>query len=76
MAPLPSLPSGSDAGDMTIEQLTVTIRGLIAERQALRDRGASREELERNRLEIVHRQQELSHMWIESHGAETLPRAA
>ncbi|HEY6068275.1 MAG TPA: hypothetical protein VIU81_06225 [Gaiellaceae bacterium] len=61
---------------MTIEQLTVTIRGLIAERQALRDRGASRDELERNRLEIVHRQQELSHMWIESHRPEALPRAA
>ena len=61
---------------MTIEQLTLTIRGLIAERQTLRDRGASREELERNRLEIVHRQQELSHMWIESHRPEALPRAA
>lgn len=59
---------------MTIEQLTMTIRRLIAERQALRDRGASREELERNRLEIVHRQQEL--MWIESHRPEALPRAA
>lgn len=61
---------------MTIEQLTMTIRRLIAERQALRDRGASREELERNRLEIVHRQQELSLMWIESHRPEALPRAA
>ena len=61
---------------MTIEQLTVTIRELIAERQALHDRGASQEVLERNRLEIVHRQQELSYMWIESHRPETLPRAA
>jgi hypothetical protein len=61
---------------MTIEQLTVTIRELIAERQALRDRGASQEVLERNRLEIVHRQQELSYMWIESHRPGALPRAA
>jgi len=33
-------------------------------------------ELKRNRLEIVHRQQELSHVLIESHRPEALPRAA
>jgi hypothetical protein len=61
---------------MQVEQLTERLRRLVAERQALRDRGASWAELERNRLEIVHRQQELSHALIESHLPEQLPQAA
>jgi hypothetical protein len=61
---------------MTIDELTETLRRLVAERQALRDGGAAWGELERNRLEIVRRQQELSHAWIESHRPESLPRAA
>ena len=42
----------------------------------LRDRGASWAELERNRLEIVLRQQELSRALIELHLSEPLPQAA
>jgi hypothetical protein len=65
-------PSG-DAVRMTIEELTESLRRLVAERQALRDRGASASELERNRLEIVRRQWQLSHVWIESHTPERDP---
>ncbi len=64
-----------DAAAM-VEQLTESLRHLVAERQALRDRGASAAELERNRLEIVRRQWELSRALIESHLPEQLLRAA
>jgi hypothetical protein len=43
----------------TVESLAEDIRGLVYERQTLRSVGASREELERNRVELVQRQQEL-----------------
>jgi hypothetical protein len=59
-----------------IEQLTDTLRRLVAERQALRDRGASWDELERNRLEIVRYQQELSRAAIASHLPKPLDKAA
>jgi hypothetical protein len=52
---------------MKVQQLTDTLRRLVVERQALRGNGASSAELERNRLEIVRRQQELSYAMIESH---------
>jgi hypothetical protein len=58
------------------EQLTDALRRLVAERQALRDRGASRDELERDRLEIVRRQQELSRAMIACHLHEPLDKAA
>jgi hypothetical protein len=61
---------------MKVEQLTDTLRRLVAERQALREQGASWAELERNRFEIVCRQQELSEALIEIHLPEPLPRAA
>jgi hypothetical protein len=61
---------------MDTEQLTETLRRLVAERQALRDSGASWAELERNRLEIVRRQQELSRAMIASHLHEPLQKAA
>jgi hypothetical protein len=61
---------------MNTEQLTETLRRLVAERQTLRDSGASWAELERNRLEIVRRQQELSHAMIASHLHEPLQKAA
>jgi hypothetical protein len=61
---------------MKVQQLTDTLRRLVAKRQALRDNGAGRGELERNRLEIVRRQQELSRALIESHLPEQLPHAA
>jgi hypothetical protein len=59
-----------------IEQLMDTLRRLVAERQALRDRGASWGELERNRLEIVRGQQELNRAAIASHLHEPLDKAA
>jgi len=61
---------------MKVEQLTDTLRRLVAERERLRDKSASWVELERNRLEIVFRQQELSHALIELHLSEPLPQAA
>jgi hypothetical protein len=61
---------------MKVEQLTDTLHRLVAERERLRDRGASWAELERNRLEIVFLQHELSHALIELHLPEPLRRAA
>jgi hypothetical protein len=43
----------------TVESLAEEIRGLVYERQTMRAVGAGREELERNRVELVQRQQEL-----------------
>jgi hypothetical protein len=43
----------------TVETLAEEIRGLVYERQTLRAVGAARDELERNRLELVERQQQL-----------------
>ena len=48
----------------TVESLTEEIRGLVYERQTLRAVGAPREQLERNRVELVHRQQNLVHALI------------
>ena len=42
----------------TVESLSEEIRGLVYERQTLRSVGASAEELERNRVELVRVQQE------------------
>jgi hypothetical protein len=48
----------------SVESLTEEIRGLVFERQTLRAVGAPREELERNRVELVRLQQELVHALI------------
>jgi NADPH-dependent ferric siderophore reductase len=69
-------PSESQAHCMKVEQLTDTLRRLVAERERLHDRSASWAELERNRLEIVFHQQKLSHALIEIHLPEPLPEAA
>ena len=48
----------------SVERIQDVFRVLVAERQALHDSGAGRDELESNRLELVRRQQELSRAMI------------
>ena len=48
----------------TVESLAEEIRGLVYERQTMRAIGADRGALERNRVELVHRQQNLVHALI------------
>ena len=48
-----------------VERLAAVIRQLVDERQRLRAEGADGERLERNRLELVQRQHELSLALIE-----------
>jgi hypothetical protein len=43
----------------SVESLSDEIRGLVYERQTMRAVGAPRDELERNRVELVRLQQEL-----------------
>jgi hypothetical protein len=56
----------------TVESLSDEIRGVVYERQTLRAVGAGREELERNRSELVRLQQALVAALIRRH----LPAAA
>ena len=51
----------------TVESLSDEIRGVVYERQTLRAVGAGREELERNRAELVRLQQELVSALIRRH---------
>jgi hypothetical protein len=51
----------------TVESLSDEIRGVVYERQTLRAIGAGREELERNRAELVRLQQELVKALIRRH---------
>ena len=51
----------------TVESLSDEIRGVVYERQMLRAVGAGREELERNRAELVRLQQELVQALIRRH---------
>ena len=48
----------------TVESLSEEIRGLVFERQTLRSIGAPRAQLEANRVELVHAQQQLVHALI------------
>jgi hypothetical protein len=52
-----------------VERLRERIGELVRERQELRITGASRESLEHNRLQLVHRQSELGRALIEQHAA-------
>ena len=56
----------------TVESLSDEIRGVVYERQTMRAVGAAREELERNRSELVRLQQALVAALIRRH----LPAAA
>jgi hypothetical protein len=51
----------------SVEVLREELRGLVAERQAMREREAGRDELESNRLELALRQRQLSHALIDRH---------
>ena len=49
----------------SVESLQDELRGLVAERQTLRERDAGRDELESNRLELALRQRQLSYALID-----------
>jgi hypothetical protein len=51
----------------SVESLSDEIRGLVYERQTMRAVGAPRDELERNRVELVDRQQRLIGALIRRH---------
>jgi hypothetical protein len=54
-----------DVGE--VESLEAEVRGLVAERQRLRDFGAGRHELERNRSQLVQAQLDLGRALIRRH---------
>jgi hypothetical protein len=60
----------------TVEELTLRISALVAERQELRDRGASEASIERNRVQLARAQWELGHALIDVHLLEPAKQPA
>jgi hypothetical protein len=58
------------------EPILERLRQLVLDRQRLRDRGASDEELEANRSAIVEEQWRLAKAAIETYASHNEPRAA
>lgn len=76
---LPDARIAAECGGPCAERVLVlqeTILDLVAKRQGLRTRAVSHDELEANRLELVHSQQRLSYALIGQHGDLTHSRAA
>jgi hypothetical protein len=59
----------------SVEALTLRLGLLVAERQQLRESGASAKALERNRLQLARAQWELSHALIDRHLPAAQPAA-
>ena len=59
-----------------VECLQEAVRKLVADRQALHDRNAARDELESNRLELAGRQRQLSYALIGRYLRRAEPDAA
>jgi hypothetical protein len=59
-----------------VECLQEAVRRLVAERQALRERHACRDELESNRIELAARERELSRSLIDRYLPRAVPNAA
>ena len=61
---------------MDVDTLTAELRALVLEREALRERGASADVLERNQLAIVRVQWQLTYALIELLEPPELDQAA